>query len=363
MRLLSIDNVKENMLLARNIYAADGRILLSEGVRLNENYIRRLKELNINSLYITDKRIGKVEVDELVRVQTRLEASKIIKDTMNNLRENKGPTSERVYKIINNIIDEIIRNPKIPFNMMDIRAMNDYLFGHSLAVGILSIMTGVSAGYNYQRLKELGVGAFLHDLGKVLIPEKIVNKVGQLTTEEYTEMKKHSQLGYAILKKCHDYSSVSSFVAWQHHERFNGSGYPRGLKEKDIHEFARIAAIADVYDALSSDRVYRYHLYSHEVIAIIRDESQGLFDPEFVKLFLGNVVPYPIGTMVLLNNNEKALVIKVPKGSPASPVVKVLLQSNGASTSPTFDRDLKKDPSIFITRSLKDNEVNLNINP
>ena len=357
MRLLSIDNVNENMQIARNIYDADGRVLLAEGMRLSGYSIQRLKELSINSLYINDDLIGKVEVDELVRIQTKVAATNAIKETMTKVHDNKSASGEKVYRVMTDIIDEIISNRKIPYNLVDIRAMNDYLFSHCLTVCVLSVMTGVSAGFNYQRLKELGVGAILHDIGKILISDQIINKSDSLTPEEYTEIQKHSQLGYEILKTCNDISSVAAHIAWQHHERIDGSGYPRGIKGQEIHEFARITAIADVYDALATDRVFRNRLHPHEVIEFIRDGNKGKFDPEYTKLFIENIAPFPIGSSVLLNNGEKGIVIKVSKDFSARPIIRVMYDQAGVKLNQPMDRDLKQDLTIFIIHSLKDNEV------
>lgn len=349
MRLLSIDNIKEHMQIARTVYAADGCILLREGMTLSGRLIERLKELGITSLYITDHLAGKVEVDELVRVQTKIAATKALKDTLNNIRDHQGFMAEKINQIMTEIIDEILSNRKIPYNLVDIRAMNDYLFGHSLAVSVLSLMMGISAGYNYGRLKELGVGAILHDIGKILIADEIVNKPAPLTPEEFMEIKKHPQLGYEILKKSEEISSVSAHIAWQHHERLGGTGYPRGLKAPEIHDLAKITAIVDVYDAMSTDRSYRARLITHDVIEFIRDGCKGELDPDFTKLFLENVAPFPIGTMVNLNNSEKGLVVQIPKDFPSRPIVRVMFDPKGTQLDPPVDRDLKKDLTLYIT--------------
>ncbi len=358
MRLMSIQNVKENMQVARNIYSADGKVLLAEGVSLTAKYIGRLQDLGIMSLYITDQRIGKVEVDDLVRVQTRVEAMKEVKEVMGNIRDGRSVSGEKVYRVISEVLDEILSNRSVSFSLVDIRAMNDYLFGHCLTVCILSLMTGVAAGYNFSRLRDLAMGAVLHDVGKVLIADDILNKAGKFTAEEFAAIQQHAQLGYDILKKCNDISSVSSHIAWQHHEKFNGTGYPRGLKGKEIHEFSRIAAVADVYDALSTDRIYRKRWMPHEVLEFIRDKDKTDFDPDFSKLFLDNIAPFPVGSMVLLSNGETGIVIKVSRKFAARPLVRVLFEANGVALAQPRDKNLKEDLTLFIVRALKDDETN-----
>ncbi len=353
MRLLSLDNVKENMQIARTIYAADGNILLAEGMSLTAGYIQRLKDFGISSVYIMDHQVGKIEVDELVTVQTRIEATKLIKETMVKVKEGANWDGDKVGKTVNMLMDELIANRNIVYNLVDVRAMNDYTFGHSISVCILSLMVGIFAGFGYQKLKDLGVGAILHDIGKVFVSDKILNKNDKLTPEEFREIQQHTVLGYKLLRKSDLINMVSAHVAWQHHENFDGSGYPRGLKGREIHEFARIVALADVFDALSTDRIYRKRFLNHEVIEYIRDKGKACFDPEFNRIFLQRIAPFPIGAIVLLNTGEKAVVTKVSKELPSRPLVKVIFDKDGNIVSEPVDVDLEKDLTKYIIEGLE----------
>jgi HD-GYP domain-containing protein (c-di-GMP phosphodiesterase class II) len=354
MRILSIDNVKEDMQLARNIYAAEGNILLAEGTCLNSKFIDQLKEFGISTLYIIDHRIGKIEVDELVKIQTKNEVIKLTKEVMTNIKKGRTLSGEKIQQAVDDVIEELLLNRNITFSLVEIRAMNDYHFSHNVAVCVLSLLTGIALNYNHLKLKLLGTGAILHDIGKAMIPLQILNKNGKLTREEYDQIQKHPQIGYDILKECNDIDSESTYVAWQHHERFDGSGYPLGLKGNEIHEFARIAALADVYDAMSTDRVYRKRFLPHEVMEYIRDQGQIQFDPELVKIFLQNIAPFPIGSIVRLNNDETGVVIKVTKDFPARPVIKVIIDKDGQLLAKPLDKDLKKDLTLFIVKAVKD---------
>jgi HD-GYP domain-containing protein (c-di-GMP phosphodiesterase class II) len=354
MRLLSIDHVKEDMQIARNIHAAGGNILLAEGMRLTTWYIERLKDFGISSVYIMDHQVGKIEVDELVTIQTRVEATKLIKETMDNVKEGANWDGDKIGKTVNKLMDELIANRNIIYNLVDVRAMNDYTFGHSISVCLLSLMVGIFADFGYRKLKELGVGALLHDIGKVFVSDKILNKNGKLTPEEYREVQQHTILGYELLRKNDLISMVSAHVAWQHHENFDGSGYPRGLKGHEIHEFARIVTLADVFDALSTDRIYRKRFLPHEAIEYIRDKGKAYFDPDFNRVLLQRIAPFPIGATVLLNTGEKAIVIKVSKELPSRPLVKVIIDKDGKIAPEPVDVDLKKDLTKYIIEGLKD---------
>jgi HD-GYP domain-containing protein (c-di-GMP phosphodiesterase class II) len=354
MRLLSIDNVKEGMRVARNIYSAEGHVLLTEGMHLTPGYIERLKELGLVSVYIIDDKIGRIEVDELVTVQTRIDATKIIKETMTNLKNDHGWDSGKIAETVGQIMEELIANRHIVYNLVDIRAMNDYTFSHSIAVCILSLLVGAMAGFGYHKLKELGIGAILHDIGKVFVPDRILNKTGPLTPVEYLELQKHTIFGYESLNNNDQIPKVSAHVAWQHHENYDGSGYPRGLKEHMIHEFSRIVSLADVFDALSTDRIYRKRLLPHETIEFIRDKGKDRFDPEFSKIFLQRVAPFPVGSTVLLNTGEKAIVVRISRELPARPLVKVIFNKDGESIPEPVDVDLKEDLTKYIVEALHD---------
>ena len=357
MLILSINSVTNQMHLAKNIYSADGNTLLAAGTRLSDNFIEKLKQFGVSTVYISDKYIGKIEVDELVKTQTKNEATRITKEVMNNIRQDKTLDGEDIHQVIVRIIDELFENHDILYNLVEIRAMNDYHYAHNVAVCILSLMTGITLCYNYQQLKQLGTGALLHDVGKSKISLKILNKKGNLTQKEYEEIKKHPSLGYDILMQSKNINEEEAFIAWQHHELFDGSGYPLGLRGMEICEPARIVALADVYDAMSTDRIYRKRYLPQEVVEYIRDQGPNQFDPKLSKVFLENIAPFPIGSMVLLNNGQKGIVIHVNREFPARPLIKMMWDQNGNLIKEPEEKDLKKDLTLFVVKTLKDDEM------
>jgi HD-GYP domain-containing protein (c-di-GMP phosphodiesterase class II) len=357
MLILSINSVTNQMQLAKNIYSADGSTLLAAGTRLSDNFINKLKQFGVSTVYISDKYVGKIEVDELVKIQTKNEAIRITKEVMNNIRQDKTWNGEDIHKVVIDIIEDLFKNQDILYNLVEIRAMNDYHYAHNVAVCVLSLMTGISIQYDYQKLKQLGTGALLHDIGKSKISLKILNKKGKLTEEEYNEIKKHPDLGYNILKHSGNINEEEAYIARQHHEKFDGSGYPLGLRGNEICESARIVALADVYDAMSTDRVYRKRFLPQEVIEYIRDQGQIQFDPELSKIFLENIAPFPIGSMVLLNNGQKGVIIKVSKDFPARPLIKIIFDEDGIAMKKPLEKDLKKELTLFVVKTLKDEEM------
>jgi HD-GYP domain-containing protein (c-di-GMP phosphodiesterase class II) len=229
--------------------------------------------------------------------------------------------------------------------------VDDYTFAHSVNVCVLSIISGIGLGYSISRLKELGVGAILHDIGKLKVPQELLKKPSQLTVEEFEEIKKHTIYGYEILKNNKKVSMVSAFIAFGHHERYDGSGYPLQLKGESIHHCARIVAVADVYDALTSDRVYRKKIKPHEAIEYILSLSAHHFDEEIVQSFIRFVAIYPVGTGVILNTKERGVVISENKDMPTKPVIRVVYSEKGKKVSKYYEIDLSSSKNVFITEA------------
>lgn len=350
MRRIPIDHAKPGMINARHIYSAEGRTLLAAGIALNEYYISRLKELGVHSLYIRDETTEDLNIPEVVSERTRLETVKTVRQIFHSLESNRNINTRAVRTAVDNILDEILTNTDILVQLSDIRSYDDYNFYHSVNVCILSLMTGVSLGMNTLQLRDLGVGALLHDVGKIKVPESILNKPGPLTPSEFEEVKKHTIYGFDILRQYPDISLLSSHVAFQHHERIDGSGYPRGLKESEIHEYARIVAVTDVYDALLADRVYRKALIPYQAIQIITRGTYTFFDPRIVGAFLENIAIYPVGSLVQLNTGDIGFVVDVNKKSPHKPVIRRLLDHHGQKVKAPQEIDLDKLHTVYIVK-------------
>ncbi|NLO89455.1 MAG: HD-GYP domain-containing protein [Clostridia bacterium] len=360
MRKVSVYFLKPGMVVAKPIYDSNSLLLINSGVQLTNKIIQSIKRLGIPAVYIDDPLLEGVEVVEVVRSETRVQIQKNLKKiyTKANSTQKNGALPKMPVRVVENsvetLIDEILGKKDHLVNLLDIRAYDDYTYAHSVNVCILSLLTGVSLGYPRSSLFSLGVGALLHDLGKIKVPEKILKKPGKLTNEEYEEVKKHCIYGYEILKK-QDIPAPSALVAYEHHERYNGEGYPRGLKGKEIHEYAQIAGIVDVYDALTSDRVYRKSYLPHEAFEMINGSGNFHYDIKFVKAFQENIAAYPIGTIVELNTGEIGVVIGTPKGFPYRPDVRVFEAENG-KVKIIREVKLSEKTGLFIKRVLSEEE-------
>jgi putative nucleotidyltransferase with HDIG domain len=219
---------------------------------------------------------------------------------------------------------KLLENPKIVGLLSRVRLHDDDTFEHSINVGVLSIYVSILLGFSDQELFEMGAGAILHDVGKTKIPTRILKKPEKLTPEEFEEMKKHTQYGFEIIMETGGIPSKSAYIAKYHHERNSGRGYPEGLIESEIKREAKIVAIADVYDALASERIYRNKMDPIEVVNYILVHEPDNFDEEIFKLFLKFVGVFPLGMTVRLNNNSVGVVVKENVEAPSRPIIKIL---------------------------------------
>lgn len=353
---INVNFLKPGMTLAKTIYGNDGQVLLSTGVNLKQTYIEKLKKIGISSLYIDTKETADIVIEDIICEQNRFEAKNIIRETMNNVYKGRVIETQEIFNAVGHILDDLLGNKDIMLNLSDIKAVDDYTFAHSVNVCVLSLVIGIAMGYNRERLEKLGVGAVLHDIGKIAIPIDILNKPGKLTDTEYKMIQEHPRLGYEIVKKHSSISSLSAMVVLTHHERYDGGGYPLGKKGEEIYEFSRIVAIADVYDALTSDRVYKKKAMPHEAIEYLIAMGNIQFDENIVNKFIQHVAPYPIGTIVRLNTGIQGIVVAVDKNYPNRPIIRCFWNKKGDTYLNEAEINLAHLPAIKISEVLENLE-------
>lgn len=354
MRKISVDKITTGMRLSKPINLIDGRMLLSKGMPLKESYIDKLKNLGVYQVYIDDEISGDLYIEDVISEETRFHARVQVKKLMEDILSGGAIDLYPIGDTVNRIIDELIYNKNITVNLDDVRSVDDYTFAHSVNVGVLSIITGINLGYNQTRIKELGIGALLHDIGKTKVPNEIIKKPGFLDYLEMEEMKRHTEYGHGILKFFPEIGYTSRFVVLAHHERCDGSGYPLGLKGEETHEFVKVVAVADVFDALTSDRIYRQRVGRQEAVDYITSMAGKLFDCDIVKAFISSVPVYPIGTIVELSTGQKAIVLDNNKDFPTRPKVRIIEDGKRSKEQKSDVIDLLKMNNIMVLRECTD---------
>ncbi|MTI48999.1 MAG: HD-GYP domain-containing protein [Firmicutes bacterium] len=359
MRLVPVSSVREGTELAKTIFDSQGRILLSKGVELKQGLIRRIRKNGIMSVYINDE-YSDNEIEDVIKPELRIKAIKLMKDSYTRFSEmaNEGITNKKLANklktkcledigaIIESFINELFSQKEILVKMVDIKSMDNYTYQHCVNVAVLSIIVGIEMQYNKEKLTHLATGAILHDLGKTYVPKEVLLKPGKLTSEEFEVIKNHSEKGYEYLKDNMYVSSISRVIALQHHERVDGTGYPRGISGDEINECAKIVAVADVYDALVSDRPYRQALSPNEAIEYIMGASGTHFDYKVAQAFIKMIVPYPEGTLVRLSNGDIAVVTKTNPKFSLRPKVRVVMRNGKAVENSTIDLVDEKNITI-----------------
>lgn len=324
MWLVSLENAKPNMRLAKPVVDVEGRKLLNKGAMLTDANIGRLFRLGVFHLYVEGHNADPVFIKEKISEVTRRKCLQVTKEIMTDIKTGKTFFSDRVVKIVEELMNEVLANPGVISGLNDIRIMKEYTFNHSVSVAVLALLLGDSLEYDHQDLLCLGTGALLHDVGKSKISNSIIEKPGQLTPAEFNIIKAHTELGYLELCRCNYLDEEVALIARQHHEKWDGSGYPKGLRGSEIHPFAQIVAICDVYDALTSDRVYRRRFLPVDAIDIMAKERGKSFDEKLLTAFLNQISPFPEGALVKLRSGKLGIVLEQNPGFPARPKIRII---------------------------------------
>ncbi|WP_078379100.1 HD-GYP domain-containing protein [Sutcliffiella halmapala] len=355
MRLLPTKSMKPGMKLAKTIYNDQGRPLISEGIPVTARMISRLQQLNVTYVYIEDARTKDIYVPTLISDKVRKKAISTITDTFKLLESEKklskwfvmDQSSKELKRLINHLLTDMKSSEEVATLLTDVYIHDNYVFTHSLNVTLYALSIGLKLGLPQKDLEILGLGGMLHDIGKMQIPAEILHKPGKLTSEEFIEMKKHTTYGYDVLRNMHTIPLLVAHCAFQHHERLNGSGYPRGVKKDDIHIFAKILAVADVFDAVTSHRIYRNAMLPHEGLELLYAGSESLYEPAIIEAFRKSVAIYPFGLTVTLNDGRKGLVVGQNKDLTERPIIRII-EVEGSEIETPYDVNLKDYLDISI---------------
>ncbi|WP_039658416.1 HD-GYP domain-containing protein [Clostridium tyrobutyricum] len=349
MRLEHISKIREGQILGKNILTSDGQILLKAGVNLSDVYINKLRNLGVCYMYIEDEMLDDVYVEDEKLTELKQIAMKSMSSIVGKLYDGNGKGFEKAIAPVQDMMDYILNMGDVNKSLYDIKTYDNYTSIHSLDTCVMSCFLAITSGVDSYDLKDVGVGAILHDVGKTKIPIEILNKKTRLTYEEFEEIKKHPLYGVELLKKNFMISSRIIKVVEQHHERVDGRGYPYGLRDKQITKFAKIVCICDVYDAVSNDRVYRKKFKLNESYELILSGSGSAFDKQLVLDFKNTFAIYPLGCHVKLSNNEDGYVIKQNQGFPDRPIVRVIPKDTG-NISCFHEIDLLYNTNVVILK-------------
>ena len=335
-RSIAINEAKQNMVLANSIRDNLGQIVFEKGKKLDYTIISSIKKEGVHYIYIyqfipskeellkkealfknkinDDNKLKLAEKNQIahniddeeeikysvpaspqtkpplkdvISIEMRKRGEKIVTELFknpNNVQFNKAT------ELVSNMVEDILSSDETVISVQDLRDYDNYTYQHSVNLAVLGVTVGKLIGYDRQKLKDFGIGLLFHDFGKTKIPLEILNKPDRLTNQEFEVMKNHAEYGYQILSKKYKLPEITKMIIRHHHEKLDGTGYPHGLKGKEIPEWVQIATIVDIYDALTADRIYKTQWTHQKALEFLFDRADKWFNIEYIKL-LQNTIP------------------------------------------------------------------------
>jgi HD-GYP domain-containing protein (c-di-GMP phosphodiesterase class II) len=358
MRLVATRRLEGGCVLARDVVTGrHGAVpLLRRGTRLDSRYIAALERAGINAVYIDDKLSEGIDATPVLTEETRSEATRLLERSLATARRSKDGTCslpesavDELATVARLIATELLTCDDAIFALQDLAAADAYTMQHSIDVTAIGLLVGRrllrDAGWiDYrgarrfekldERVVQLGLGLILHDIGKLTVPKEVLLKQGPLDPAEWELVKGHPQAGLDMIAASAQIGAVTRTVIRSHHERWDGSGYPEGLSGQAIHQYARIAAVADVYDAVTSERPYSVARAPHVGWKIVVDGAGSHFEREVVDAFRRVVAPFPPGVELELEDGSRGIVVSVEPTAPERPLVRVAWDPAGKPVAP-----------------------------
>ncbi|MGN0485266.1 MAG: HD-GYP domain-containing protein [Lachnospiraceae bacterium] len=330
-------SLKEGMRIDQNIIDRMGRVLIARKTPLDAYLIESLLKMGVPGVYIREgeeieeeekiepqiqAKIEEIQIPDRAKVHLTQSVRKRVAEGVQflyNDTENED-IIQSTESVTNDLMQAIAQNDAIAIDIGLLKVSDEYTFKHSVDVATMSMIIAKQYGLSRKDIFYLGVSGLLHDIGKSKIPNEILNKAGKLTDQEFAMMKNHSAFGYDILKEKKDVTNPILLGVLQHHEKCNGTGYPLGVTAEKIHLFPKIISVADIYDALVTERPYKKAFTPRTAVEMIMSMTEEL-DIPVMQSFLQSVILYSVGSTVQLSNGERAKVVENIPGYALRPKV------------------------------------------
>ncbi len=386
MKKIPVEELKPGMVYDKPVYVDSNNLLIAANTPIKENDIKKLMTWGITAVetagvlmhvseredekapFISDENERKIigEYNELIKkrktlIEIHSRARSAVGVAYKAIRNNAPFDTRDLEETVQSITKILKETSNIFLFLYGLDEGKDYMLTHSVNVTFYSLIIGIALKYSPVKLNDLGLGTLLIDAGMVKLPVYIIHKQSNLTEQEFNQIKTHPLLGYKALKDLGRIKESSAIITLQHHEQFDGKGYPRGLRGNDIDEFARIAAIADSYEAQISNRSYRKRVFFYHAMRNLLSSGVNKFDPVILRVFLSRMSVYPIGSIVELNNGSVGIIIGSVPEKPLRPIIKLIFDSEKKSIQNTQIVNLLTESSLYIVRALDETEVGINI--
>lgn len=325
MRYVPVEYLQAGMILGQDMHDASGRLLLGKHIVLSGENISYITFLGVPGVYIDDAFTKDIEIQEVVRPEVRDAALTLIKDYFSaEMGAELPPEEKSIFDSVNEVVEDILDDDTVMKNLVHVKIYDDYTYFHSVNVGIIAGVIGAKCHLPKHSLTELVTAGFLHDIGKSAIDKELLNAPRQLTEVERMRMMDHPRIGYETLVSKYEFSENICLAVYQHHEWYNGSGYPCHIDAKKTLKISRILKCADVYDAMTSKRPYHDPYLPSEVLEYFMGRSGMEFDPEIVQIMATEFSVYPVGCEVQLSDGRRGIVVRNHRGYVLRPALKML---------------------------------------
>ncbi|MBL0388453.1 HD-GYP domain-containing protein [Tumebacillus sp. ITR2] len=335
-RKVYVTRLQSGAVLSRDVYNDRGQLVLPSGTELTTSQIVRLKQMATIEVWVVEYMVGPAAPLESQIPAAPTHVSTQPKPTLMDCYNSMIGCMETLFQeaqiygrvnldntknLLRNLADSMAQETNFLHLVINLRTLDEYTFQHSVGVGLLSKQIGEWMGLSESECEELLLAGTVHDIGKCRIDPAILQKPSRLTEEEYEIVKHHAFYGYEILRNSGVNVRIAA-AAHEHHERSDGSGYPRGLSHDQIAPIARIVAVADVFNAMTSRRVYKDALSYYRVLDEVQQDAFGALDPQIVQLFVRKMTSFFVGNEVVLNDGTVGTVVLVPPDRPTRPLLR-----------------------------------------
>lgn len=344
-------------IIAEPVFSELGNLLLKDGVVINERVLDKLIMHEVDYIYIIDALTEGITPERIIEDEKMIQSVKIVQHVFDDVmvHERMGVsaaiTDEHIHlvkRVINGLMDTLKNSEHIMYAVIDLIDTDAYTYKHSVNVTVLSIITAKALAYSEKDILNIALGALLHDIGKVKVPTHLILKPGKLTFQERKEVEKHSEYGYELLEAIQGLPFSTKQIIRFHHEKLDGSGYPLGLRGIEIPEYVRIVTICDMFDAMTTDRVYRSKMPIYRALDILLAESVYRIDAKVYQVLVENIAIYPIGTGVIMSDGRIGVVTGYRRQKPERPRVRVLNQVPATKAVAVEEINLEDSQILFI---------------
>lgn len=379
MKKIMVEDLKPGMIYDKAIYVDKNNMLVPGNVQVKEEDIKKLMTWGVTEVETagnlitgnnnsSERQAQKIvaNYNELLKKRKKLieiyqETRTAVDRVYTYIRNNEPFDIDDLKKCIDDIIQITNENSNIFLFLYGLDEGKDYLVTHAINVTFYATSIGIALQYSMTSLRELGLGTLLINAGMIKVPLYITRKQSNLTEQEFNQIKTHPLHGYKALKELAKLDDNVANVSLQHHEQFDGKGYPRGLSGKSIDEYARIGSIADGYESQISNRSYRSKVDFYNAMRNLLSSGVNKYDPDILRIFLSKMSVYPIGSIVEINDSSIGIVIGSIPEKPLRPIIKLIFDKEKNRLEDTIILNLLQETSYYIVKALDESEIGINI--